>query len=92
MNPANIGLAIGATVPVACGVYMFVSELTYRASLPEWPNCALPMLAAWVMMLFVGPVCGVFGAALGWTCGDIYRSRRKPVHSPDNPQHPGMTA
>ncbi len=64
---AIIGFVIGAAVPVSLGVNMYVHEIAYRSSLPRAPNsafCGMGMLAAFVLVFTVGPVCSAVGAAI----------------------------
>ena len=88
MSPAKLGLLIGATVPSALGLWVMSREIDYHLSLaPNTPTCAMAMMAAWLLILFVAPVCGVAGAAMGWLATAIYRA----IQSPADP-HPDVTA
>jgi hypothetical protein len=69
------GLLAGATPPLAFGVFIIAREMSMRRLLPpDTPTCAMPMMAAWLFLLCVAPICGVAGMAVGHGCSAIYRA------------------
>lgn len=64
---ARLGAAIGAFVPVWIGTWLMVHDVVYRANLPLGPACGMSMLGAICMIIFVGPIAGIFGAIVGYT-------------------------
>ena len=62
-----LGLLFGAALPITCGIYGIYQFQLYVATLPpDMPVCGNPVLGAYAMILVVGPVFGLIGAALGW--------------------------
>lgn len=62
-----IGFLFGVTIPAGIGIRLLVHEMQYQASHPLTENhayCGMGLLVAWVLMLFVGPICGVVGAVI----------------------------
>jgi len=78
IGPWLIGLLIGAAMPISIGIAWIVQEITYRASLPQIPNagyCGMGMLGALVLILFLGPACGVIGALIAAAASAICRAQ-----------------
>ncbi len=64
---ALVGFALGAATPVANGVYGIHEFNVYAASLPPGTFvCGNPMIASIAMILVIGPIGGLIGAAAGW--------------------------
>ena len=62
-----LGFLIFASVPVAFGFYGLRRESLYYASLPPGTAaCGMGSLGAMVLIVFVGPIFGLVGAACGW--------------------------
>lgn len=73
MTTAKFGLVLGATVPSALGLWVMSREIDYRLTLaPNTPTCAMAIMGAWLLILFVAPVCGLIGATVGWLSSAIY--------------------
>lgn len=76
MSANFIGFVAGAVIPAEYGVYIVAHEIAYRAAMPLIPNtayCGNGMLGACLLILFVAPVCGAIGAAIGRACSVICR-------------------
>lgn len=62
------GFVVGAICPIGLGLNLIVRDVVYRASLPEVENqayCGTGMFVAWMLILFVAPICGIAGAVIG---------------------------
>jgi len=62
-----IGFLVGIAIPTGFGIRLLIHQMQYQARHPLADNeayCGMGMLAAWVLMLFVGPICGVVGAVI----------------------------
>ena len=76
---ALLGLLFGAAFPITCGIYGIYQFQLYVATLPpDMPVCGNPVLGAYAMILVVGPVFGLIGAALGWVTAFLVGNRRRP--------------
>ena len=78
---ALLGFAIGAVLPVGYGMYAMYHESVYYASLPQgddFARCGMGSLAAFMMIFFVGPICGAIGPAAGFAASAIDWSSSRP--------------
>lgn len=72
MRWALTGLLLGAAPPVGLGFNGVLQFNVYVASLPPDAGvCGMPMLGPIALILFIGPVCGIIGAASGWIAAGI---------------------
>ena len=77
---ALLGFLIGAIYPIGCGIYGICQFRLYVATLPQgMPVCGMPVLGAYAMILVVGPVFGLIGAALGYATAILVGNRRTPL-------------
>lgn len=80
MNLIVAGFWTGVVIPVGIGFYWMSQTSAYYANLPRAPhtaNCGMSMLAAWMMILVVGPVGGLVGAFAGLAITEISRHFRR---------------
>ena len=69
---ALVGFALGAAIPWAYGLYGMYQFNVYAASLPpDTGACGNGALASLALIILVGPMCGMVGAAAGWIASGI---------------------
>lgn len=73
MRWALIGFAVCAALPVAYGAYGILHDWAYcwAVSAPGTGTCGMGVMLSLVMILAVGPLCGMIGAALGWVAATL---------------------
>ncbi|TWU60886.1 hypothetical protein Poly51_11680 [Rubripirellula tenax] len=70
---AMIGFILAAAVPVIFGIRGTVYQWTYLANVTLGPNeahCGNPI--PFILIFFVGPICGIMGAAGGAFCASVF--------------------
>jgi hypothetical protein len=70
LDCAKMGFVLTAAVPVAFGLLVLRSELTYSASRPAGTgSCGMGLLAAVMLIAVGGPLVGTMGGLVGWLIG-----------------------
>jgi hypothetical protein len=69
---ATVGFLAGAVPPLVRGILIIVDE-TYV----DPHSCGFGLYAGWMHVLFLAPIGGVLGAAIGCGCLAVYRTRRR---------------
>ncbi|MEZ6144445.1 MAG: hypothetical protein R3B91_03220 [Planctomycetaceae bacterium] len=63
-----IGFVLGATIPIAYGIYIIDRTHSYWESFANDPNtgfCGMPIVGAWVIIFAGGPIGAMCGAMIG---------------------------
>ncbi|MCA9026337.1 MAG: hypothetical protein KDA86_14110 [Planctomycetaceae bacterium] len=71
-----IGFVLGATIPIAYGIYIIDRTHSYWESFANDPNtgfCGMPIVGAWVIIFAGGPIGAMCGAMIGRIGASVYR-------------------
>jgi len=69
-----LGFLLGAALPICFGLRAMFQFNQYVTSLPpNTPVCGNPQLGALVMIIVVGPIGGLIGAASGWVANEVWQ-------------------
>ncbi len=69
---ATVGFLFGMVPPLVRGFAIIVDDLCVR----EPHTCGLGLLAGWMHILYIAPIGGTLGAAIGCGCRVFYRAIR----------------
>ncbi len=64
MLPVKLGAMIGAAIPAGIGAFEIVRD-RLQPELPNISPCGMPVLGAWILVLFGTPIGTAVGAVVG---------------------------